>query len=84
MIDSSVTALFVHIKFVQKHYIAKFPLNHEITVRNIDNTQNKAGEITHFAKLTIKLGGYKGQKQFLITNIELKDMILGLPLLKKI
>ena len=84
MIDSGATALFVHDKFVRKHHIAKFPLKHEITVRNIDGTQNKAGKITHFAKLTIKLGGYEGQKQFLITDVRPKDMILGLPWLKEV
>lgn len=84
MIDSSATALFIHDKFVCKHQVAKYPLKHEITVQNIDGTQNKARKITHYARLTLKVGGYKGQKQFLITDVGPEDMILGLPWLKEV
>lgn len=84
MIDSGATALFIHDKFVRKHQVAKYPLKHEITVCNIDGTQNKAGKITHYTKLTLKVGGYEGQKQFLITDVGPEDMILGLPWLKEV
>lgn len=59
MIDSGATALFVSERFVKRNDITTKPLPHEITVHNIDGTPNKAGSITHYTRLQMKVGSYE-------------------------
>lgn len=84
MINSGVTALFVSEQFVKQNDIATKPLAHEIAVHNIDRTQNKAGSITHYAQLQLKVRSYEEVTKFLITDLGLEDIILGLPWLQQV
>lgn len=59
MIDSGATALFLSHKFAAKHHIPFKKLPHTIKVSNIDGTANKAGSITHFARLHLIIGKHK-------------------------
>ena len=84
MIDSGATALFLDRKFVEKNRIFKHPLGKEIAVHNIDGTKNKAGSITHYARLKLKVGQTKETTEFLITDLGPEKLILGLPWLKRV
>ena len=84
MIDSGATALFINRRFVEKHKIFKHPLAHPIGVNNIDGTANKAGRMTHFARLKLTVGQRTELTEFLITDLGPEDIILGLPWLKKV
>lgn len=84
MIDSGATALFINKKFVEKNSILKRPLKNQIKVNNIDGTSNKAGYITHYTRLTLSIGAYKEDTEFLITDLSPESLILGLPWLKKV
>ena len=84
MIDSGATALFINRRFVEKHKIFKHPLAHPIGVNNIDGTANKAGRMTHFARLKLTVGQRTEPTEFLITDLGPEDIILGLPWLKKV
>jgi predicted aspartyl protease len=84
MIDSGATALFVSKCFVQCHHIICSPLPNTIALHNIDSFKNKAGLLTHFAKLTLTIGLWNEPINFLITDLGPEDIILGLPWLKKV
>jgi hypothetical protein len=84
MIDSGATALFVSKRFMQHQHIIYSPLPNTITLHNIDGSKNKAGLLTHFAHLTLMIGSWNKPTNFLITDLSLEDIILGLPWLKKV
>jgi predicted aspartyl protease len=84
MIDSGATALFVSKRFVQRHHIICSPLLNTIALHNIDGSKNKAGSLTHFARLTLTIGSWNESTDFLVTDLGPKDIILGLPWLKKV
>jgi hypothetical protein len=79
MIDSGATALFVSKRFMQRHYIICSPLPNTIALHNIDGSKNKAGLLTHFARLILTIGSWNEPTDFLVTDLGPKDIILGLP-----
>ena len=46
---------------------------------NIDDTTNKAGNVTHYVDLTVETAGRKKEMRFLVSNIGREDVILGYP-----
>jgi predicted aspartyl protease len=84
IIDSGATALFVSKRFVQRHHIICSPLLNTIALHNIDGSKNKAGSLTHFARLTLTIGSWNEPTDFLVTDLSPEDIILGLPWLKKV
>ena len=46
---------------------------------NIDNTANRAGQITHYTNLSVTTGGTTREMRFLITDIRREDVLLGYP-----
>ncbi|EIW73735.1 hypothetical protein CONPUDRAFT_25325, partial [Coniophora puteana RWD-64-598 SS2] len=53
MVDSGATALFLDQLFVDQHKISTFPLRSPIRITNIDGSPNRAGNISHFARLRL-------------------------------
>jgi hypothetical protein len=85
MLDSGVTAIFINERFVSKHNILCHPLTRSITLHNINGSINKAGSLTHFARLTINIGSkYTEKLDFLITDLGPEDIIPGLLWLRRI
>jgi predicted aspartyl protease len=84
IIDSGATALFISKRFVQRYHIICIPLPNTIALHNIDGSKNKAGSLTHFARLTLTIGSWNEPTDFLVTDLGPKDIILGLPWLKKV
>jgi hypothetical protein len=83
MLDSGATAVFINERFVSKHNILRRPLTRPIALHNIDGSINKAGSLTHFARLTMNIGSkYTEKLDFLITDLGPEDIILGLPWLR--
>src|SRR6266702_3959546 len=79
LVDSGATDCFMSDKFIRHMKLGKRPLQRPRKIWNIDNTANKAGEITHYVTLDIQTGGVRKTIQFLITNIGNEDIILGYP-----
>jgi hypothetical protein len=69
MIDSGATALFVSKHFVQRHHIICSLLSNTIALHNINSSKNKAGSLTHFARLTLTIGSWNKPTDFLITDL---------------
>ena len=59
-------------------------MKHPIFLYNIDGSRNKAGTITHVAKLCLQVGNFDELVEFLITNISTEDVILGIPWLQEV
>src|SRR5260370_40023048 len=55
------------------------PLEWPRKVWNIDNTENKAGSITHSITLDMQTNGQWNDMTFLITNLGKEELLLGYP-----
>jgi hypothetical protein len=85
MLDSGATAVFINERFVSQHNILRRPLIRPIALHIIEGSINKAGSLTHFARLTMNISSkYTEKLDFLITNLGPEDIILGLPWLRRI
>jgi predicted aspartyl protease len=83
MIDSGATGLFLNKRVVDQHKIMTLKLKQRIPLHNIDGSKNKAGGITHYARLNMKIGDTAKKTNFFITDIGPEDIILSLPWLKE-
>jgi hypothetical protein len=80
MLDSGATAVFINERFVLKHNILRRPLTRPIALHNIDGSINKAGSLTHFARLTMNIGSkYTEKLDFLITDLGPEDIVTVAP-----
>ena len=59
-------------------------MKHPIVLYNIDGTLNKAGTITHVARLWLQVGSFDELVEFLVTNISTEDVMLGIPWLREV
>ena len=84
MVDSGATALFISERFVRKNRIRTCPLQREIPLYNIDGSKNRNGEITRFASLQLCVGGQSKHREFLVTDLGLEEVVLGLPWLREV
>ena len=83
MVDCGATALFLDNNFVKWHQLKTFALQKPIHIFNIDGTANRAGQITHFARLALMVDKQEQWTDFLVTDLGGEDIILGLPWLRK-
>jgi len=79
MVDSGATMLFLDRKYTNHQKIRLVPLEHPISLYNIDGTLNEAGSITHKARLNLKVGSEVHQHDFYVMQIGPEKVILGLP-----
>lgn len=84
MVDSGATALFINKKFVKQHNMMLRELRRPIPLYNIDGTINQSGSLTHYVCLQMTLGTHTKILDFLATDIGPKNIILGLPWLKRV
>jgi hypothetical protein len=59
--------------------IGQVPLQKTQTIWNIDGTHNKAGSITHYVDLQVRVGAKVQDMRFLVTDIGEDKIILGYP-----
>ena len=69
LVDSGATANFIDYKTVKMLGLSSLKLDTIWSVRNIDGTLNRAGNITRACDLLISQGGKKEQTRFYITNL---------------
>src|SRR6201996_9233353 len=79
LVDSGATDNFIHPNFVKRMGIGQRPLDKPKNIFNIDDTTNKAGQITHYLNLVVTTGGTTKEMRFLVTNIGREDVLLGYP-----
>jgi hypothetical protein len=79
LVDSGATDNFMHPNFAKRMKIGKRELDKPKNIYNIDDTTNRAGQITHYLNLAVTTGGKTKEMRFLITDIGQEDVLLGYP-----
>jgi len=79
LVDSGATDNFIHPNFVKRMGLGQRALDKPKNIYNIDDTTNKAGQITHYLTLKVETGGTNREMRFLITDIGREDILLGYP-----
>ena len=79
LVDSGATDNFIHPNFVKRMGIGQRELDKPKNIYNIDDTTNKAGQITHYLNLAVTTGGTTKEMRFLVTDIGREDVLLGYP-----
>lgn len=83
MLDSGATGLFINKRYADRLHIPVQRLQQQLPLYNIDGSDNRAGTITHFARLRLEVGQHDKEWDFLITDLGPEDVILGLPWLRE-
>jgi hypothetical protein len=79
LVDSGATDNFMHPNFAKRMRIGQRELDKPKNIYNIDDTTNRAGQITHYLNLVVTTGGKTKEMRFLITDIGREDVLLGYP-----
>src|SRR6202158_6053315 len=79
LVDSGATDNFMHPNFTKRMGLGLQKLPNPKKLYNVDNTTNKAGEITHFMMLLVETHGERRDMWFLITDIGKEDILFGYP-----
>src|SRR6266404_5223974 len=79
LVDSRATDNFIHPKFVKRLHVGMQELENPMKIWNIDGTTNRAGRLTHFVDLLVQTKGQEKKMRFLVTDLGVKDIILGYP-----
>ena len=81
LVDSGATESFISPSLVDHFSIPIQPIPTPRTVRNIDGTKNKIGQVTSAADLDIKHNGITTKHTFYVIDLGDDDMLLGMPFL---
>ncbi|SJL04179.1 uncharacterized protein ARMOST_07539 [Armillaria ostoyae] len=76
LIDSGCTESSIHCDFVKKHGILVQDTASPISVYNADGSCNKAGEITSYAELRLKIRNHSERIDLAVTNLSSKEIFL--------
>ncbi|SJL13535.1 uncharacterized protein ARMOST_16979 [Armillaria ostoyae] len=77
LVDSGCTGSSIHHDFVKKHGIPIRKMASPIPVYNADGSRNKAGEITAYAELRLKVGDHSEKTDLAVTDLGSKEIFLG-------
>src|SRR5260370_22443419 len=79
LVDSGATDNFISPDFARRMGLGSTPLEQPRKVWNIDNTENKAGSITHSVMLDVQTNGQRNDMTFPVTELGAEDLLLGYP-----
>ena len=79
LVDSGATNNFIHPRFVRRMKLGTRELARPKKLYNINDTTNKAGNVTHYVDLIVETAGRKKEMRFLVSNVGQEDAILGYP-----
>ena len=79
LLDSGVTGIFVHKKFVEEHSFRLEKLDQPVEVKNIDGTSNSGENIIHELECNVFYRGHHERLRIDICNLGRTKMILGMP-----
>ena len=77
LVDSGATDNFIHPRFVRRMKLGTRELARPKKLYNIDDTTNKAGNVTHYVDLMVETAGRKKEMRFLVSDVGWEDAILG-------
>ena len=79
LVDSGATDNFIHPRFVRQMKLGMRELARPKRLYNIDDTTNKAGNVTHYVDLKVEMSGQEKEMRFLVSDVGREDAILGYP-----
>ena len=77
LVDSGATDNFIHPQTVQQLRLGTSLLNKPKKLCNVDDTQNKAGNVTRYVDLCVTTNQKERQMRFLVSNFGRESLILG-------
>ena len=81
LLDSGATENFIDHSAWKRLKIGKQELHEPMVVRNVDGTQNKQGELTHYCWLRVRYKEKESLQKFYLTDLGTDRVILGYPFL---
>jgi len=82
LLDSGATECFIHPRLVEKLSLERHKLAKPRTVKNVDNSPNRLGAVTHMVNIQVNYNNRTNIHRFLIADIGEDDLILGYPFLE--
>ena len=79
LVDSGATDNFIHPRFVRRMKLGTWELAQPKKLYNINDTTNKAGNVTHYIDLMVETAGKRKEMRFLVSDVGREDAILGYP-----
>ena len=79
LVDSGATDNFIHPTFAQQMGLGTRSLERPRKIWNVDNSENKAGCITHYVTLNVQTKGRCVDMNFLVMDIGNEEVLLGYP-----
>ena len=83
MLDCGASTIFIHPRLVKAKNISTRQLPQPIPLRNIDNSMNAIGMITHEAEIGLRIGAHEETATFAVADIGDDDIILGIDWLRE-
>jgi len=79
LLDSGATGMFVDKKFVEEHGFKLEKLDRPVEVKNMDETSNSGGNITHELECNVFYRRHHERLRMDVCNLGRTKMILGMP-----
>ena len=83
LIDSGATDNFIDEVTWKRLRIGRTSLKEPLLLHNVDGTENRQGQLTHFCWLRIRHDGRERLMKFYITSLGRDCILLGYPFLKR-
>ena len=78
LLDSGAATLFISKDFVRRNRLTAKRLPQPIPLRNVDDSYNTSGPITHYVDMDMVIKGHKERATFFVANIGKDDIIIGI------
>jgi hypothetical protein len=79
LVDSGATDNFIDPRFLRRMGLGTRKLTTPKRLYNVDDTTNRAGQVTDYMDLDVRTNGIHKEMRFLVSNIGREDAILGYP-----
>jgi hypothetical protein len=79
LVDSGATDNFIHPRFLQRMGLETRKLTTPKRLYNVDDTTNRAGQVTDYVDLDVRTNNIHKEMRFLVSDIGHEDAILGYP-----
>ena len=77
LLDSGCTGSSIHSEYVKNNNIPVHKAASPIPIYNADGSRNKAGEITEFVEIRLKIGDHSEKIDLAVVNLGSKEIFLG-------
>jgi hypothetical protein len=79
LVDSGATDNFIHPRFLRQMGLGMRKLTTPKRLYNVDDTTNRAGQVTDYVDLDVHTNNIHKEMRFLVSDIGCEDAILGYP-----